>query len=89
MVGVLGEAWRTGRCCLEGYADCRWRCTGITGVCVAILGSVLGEYQRSAAVLGSRTVAALRGRMAVLGCPPDPSNNSGRMQGHPLARCTN
>ena len=51
---------------------------GTTGVC-------MGGYQRSAGVLGSRSVGALRGRMAVLGCPPDPSNNSGGMQGHPLA----
>ena len=28
---------------------------------------------------------ALRSRMAVLGCLPDPYNNSGGMQGHPLA----
>ena len=32
-----------------------------------------------------RTVGALRGCMAVLGCPPDPSNNSGGARGHPLA----
>ena len=51
---------------------------GGTGVC-------MGEYQGHAAVLGSRTVGALRSRMAVLGCPPDPSKNSGVMQGHPLA----
>ena len=27
--------------------------------------------------------------MAVLGCPPDPSNNSGGVWGHPLAPLTN
>ena len=32
---------------------------------------------------------ALRGCMAVLGCPPDPSNNSGGAWGHPLAPLTN
>ena len=85
----LGRRGDLGGVVLRGTRSCRWRCTGITGVCVAVLGSVLGEYQRSAAVLGSRTVGALRGRMAVLGWPPGPSNNSGRMQGHPLAPCTN
>ena len=30
-----------------------------------------------------------RGCMAVLGCPPDPSNNSGGARGHPLAPLTN
>ena len=45
MVGVLGEAWRTGRCCLEGYAesqvtvvcDDHWDHGGVcgsTGVCI-------------------------------------------------------
>ena len=34
-------------------------------------------------------MGALRGRMAVLGCPPDPSNNSGGARGHPLAPLTN
>ena len=29
------------------------------------------------------------GCMAVLGCPPDPSNNSGGARGHPLAPLTN
>ena len=52
---------------------------------MAVLGSVWWEYRGSAAVLGSRTVGALRGHMAVLGCPRDPSNNLGGMQGHPLA----
>ena len=50
---------------------------GGTGVC-------MGEYQGCAAVLGSRTVGGLRSPMAVRGCPPDPSNNSWGMQGHPL-----
>ena len=30
-----------------------------------------------------------RGCMAVLGCPRDPSNNSGGARGHPLAPLTN
>ena len=30
-----------------------------------------------------------RGSTAVLGCPPDPSNNSGGARGHPLAPLTN
>ena len=53
---------------------------------MAVLGSVWWEYRGSAAVLGSRTVETLRSRMAVLGCPPGPSNNSGGMQGHPVAQ---
>ena len=52
---------------------------------MAVLGSVWWEYGGCAAVLGSSTVGVLRGRLAVLGCPPDPSNNSGGVQGHPLA----
>ena len=67
---------------MKGTWRCRYLCSGITGVCVAILGSVWWEYWGSAAVLGSRTVGVLRGHMAELG---DPSNNSGGMQGHPLA----
>ena len=84
-MGVLRMAWQSGRCSLEGYAELQARCTGVTGVCVAVLGFVWWEYRGSAAVLGSRTMGALRSRMAVLGCPPDPSNNSGGAQGHPLA----
>ena len=38
---------------------------------------------------GEPYLGALRGCMAVLGCPPDPSNNSGRAWGHPLAPLTN
>ena len=41
MVGVLGEAWRTGRCCLKGYAGLQvtvyWDHGGVrgsTGVCI-------------------------------------------------------
>ena len=34
-------------------------------------------------------MGALRGCMAVLGCPPDPSNNSGGARGHFLAPLTN
>ena len=34
-------------------------------------------------------VSVPRSRMAVLGCPPDPSNNSGGLHGHPLAPLTN
>ena len=52
----------------------------------AVLGTVWWEY---AAVLENRTVGALRGCMAVLGCPPDPSNNSGGAWGHPLAPLPN
>ena len=89
MVGVLGMAWRSGRCCLEEYAELQmtvyWRQGGMrggTGV------RMVGDRGR-AAVLGSRTVGVTRSRMAVLGCPPDPSNNSGGLQGHPLAPVTN
>ena len=85
MVGVLRMTWRSRRSCLEGYAELQvtvyWAHGGMRGS----TGSVWWEYRGSAAVLGSRTVGAPRSRMAVLGCPPDPSNNSGGMQGHPLA----
>ena len=52
----------------------------------AVLGSVRWGY---AAVLGNRTMGELRGCMAVLGCPLDPSNNSGGAWGHPVAPLTN
>ena len=81
----LGWRGDLGGTVLRGTRGCRCRCTGVTGVCMVVLGSVWWEYRGCAAVLGSRTVGALRSRMAVLGCPPDPSNNSGGMQGHPLA----
>ena len=48
---------------------------------MAVLESVRWEYRGSAAVMGSRTVGALWGHMAVLGRPPDPFNSSGEMQG--------
>ena len=89
MVGVLGMAWRSGRCYHEGYAEWKvtvyWRHGGMRGG----TGSVWWEYRGYAAVLGSRTVGTTRGRMAVLGFPPDPSNNSGGTQEHPLAPLTN
>ena len=80
MAGVLETAWQPGRSTHGG------RCTGVLGVYAAVLGSVRWGY---AAVLGNRTVGELRGCMAVLGCPPDPSNNSGGAWGHPLAPLTN
>ena len=89
MVGLLGMAWRSGRCCLEGYAALQVTVYWGPGVCVAVLGSVWWPYRGTAAVLGSRTVGTLRSRIAVLGCPPDPSNTSGGMQGHPLVPWTN
>ena len=59
---------------------------GVLGLYAAVLGSVRWGY---AVVLGNRTVGELRGCMSVLGCPPDPSNNSGGVWGHPLAPLTN
>ena len=67
-------------------ARSRWRYTGVLGVYAAVLGSVRWGY---AAVLGNRTVGEQRGCMAVLGCPPDPSNNSEGAWGHLLAPVTN
>ena len=83
MVGVLGVAWRSGSCCHEGYAELQttayWRHGGMCG----------GTGVRMVGVPGSRTVGVTRSRMAVLWCPPDPSNNSGGLQWHPLAPLTN
>ena len=59
------------------YRGC-WGTHGSTGV------SVVGVLGR-AAVLRSSMVRVSRGRLAVLGCPPDPLNNSGGVPGHPLA----
>ena len=83
MVGVLGMVWRSGRCCHEGYAELQMTVYWRHGVCVAVLGSVWWEYRGRAAVLGSRTVGVTRSCMAALGCPPDPSNNSGVCRGIP------
>ena len=69
-----------------GTRSSRWRCTGVLGVYAAVLGSVRGGY---VALLGNRTPGEQRGFMAVLQCPPDPSNNSGGASGHPLALLTN
>ena len=69
---VLGTVW--------------WEYAAVLGTVwweyAAVLGTVCWEY---AAVLENRMVGALRGCMAILGCPPDPSNNSGGAWGHPLA----
>ena len=76
---VWRASWRRsgslGGALTGGTRSSRWRCTG-----------VLGVY---AAVLGNRTVGELRGCMAVLGVPLDPSNNSGGAWGHPLTPLTN
>ena len=86
MAGVLETAWQPGRSTHEGHVEFKvtvyWRLGGI----LAVLGSVRWGY---AAVLGNRTVGEQRGCVAVLGCPPDPSNNSGGAWGHPLAPLTN
>ena len=84
MVGVRG---RTGEPYSGGAAG-KFQMTVYwhRGVYAAVLGTVWWGY---AAVLEGRTVGALRGCMAVLGCPPDPSNNSGGARGHPLAPLTN
>ena len=87
--GHGGMRGGTGRCSLEGYAELQVTVYWGHGLCVAVLGSVCWEYRGRAAVLGSRTVGVTRSRMAVLGCPLDPSNNSGGLQGHPLAPLTN
>ena len=50
---------------------------------MAVLGPVWWEYWGRAAVLGSTMVGVSRGRLAVLGCPPDPLTNSERYWGIP------
>ena len=63
MAGVLETAWQPGRSTHEGHAEFK----------VTVywrLGGIRGGP-------GVRTVGELRGCMAVLRCPPDPSNNSG------------
>ena len=85
MAGVLETAWQPGRSTHGGHAEFKvavyWRLGGIRGV----------TGVRTVAVRGGtgRTVGELRGCMAVVGCPPDPSNNSGGAWGHPLAPLTN
>ena len=86
MVGVLRMAWRCGRCCHEGYAELQvtvyWRHGGMRG----------GTGVRMVGVSRTRGGTGepyCGGNAAVLGCPPDPSNNSGGLQGHPLAPLTN
>ena len=98
MAGVLETAWQPGRSTHGGRTEFKvavYWCLGEIRVrywgpfwweYAAVLGTVWWEY---AAVLENRTVGALRGCMAVLGCPPDPSNNSGGAWGHPLAPLTN
>ena len=81
MAGVLETAWQPGRSTHGGTRSSRWRCTDVWGVYAAVLGSVRWGY---AAVLGNRTVGEQRGCMAVLGCPRDPSNNSGGRLGASL-----
>ena len=75
MAGILETAWWSGRSTHEGYADFKvtvyWRHGGMRG------GTGVRMVREYAAVPGSRTVGPLRGCMEVLGCPPDPSNNSG------------
>ena len=86
MAGVLETAWQPGRSTHGGHVEFKvtayWRLGGIRG----------GTGVRTVGVRGGtgvRTVGEQRGCMAVLGCPPDPSNNSGGAWGHPLAPLTN
>ena len=86
MAGVHEAAWQPGRSTHEGHAEFKVmvysRLGGIgggTGVrTVGVRGGTGEPYSGGA-----------RGCMAVLGCPPDPSNNSGGAWGHPLAPLTN
>ena len=71
----LGLRGDTGDVVMEGTWRHTGLCTAITGVRVAVLGSVWWEYRGCADVLGSSTVGVLRGRLSVPGCPPGPSNN--------------
>ena len=47
MVGVLGVAWRSGRCCLEGYAELQvtvyWDQGGMRGSTGVCMGGVSGK----------------------------------------------
>ena len=86
MAGVLETAWQPGRSTHGGHVEFKVTVYWRLGVYAAVLGSVRWGY---VAVLGNRTVGQQRGCMAVLGCPPDPSNNSGGAWGHPLAPLTN
>ena len=86
MPGVLETASQPARGTHEGHAEFKVTVYWRLGVYTAVLGSVQWGY---AAVPGNRTVGELRGCMAVLGCAPDPSNNSGGAWGHPVAPLTN
>ena len=86
MAGVLETAWQPGRSTHGGHVEFKVTLYWRLGVHAAVLGSVRSGY---AAVLGNGTVGEQQGCMAVLGCPPDPSNNSRGAWGHPLAPLTN
>ena len=80
MAGVLETAWRSGKSTHEGYTEFKMTVYWHPGVCAVVLGTVWWEY---AAALENPSEGALRGCLAVLGCPPDPSNNSGGAWGQP------
>ena len=81
----LGLRGGTGDVVMEGTWRRRGLRTGITGVRVAVLGSVWWDYRGCAAVVGSSRMGILRGPLAVLGCSPNPCNILRGVQGHPLA----
>ena len=71
---------------MKGTWHHRPLCTGIKGVRVAVLGSLWSEYWGSVAVLGSRTLGVLRGRLAVPGVPFTPPRTQGKCTGVPWPR---
>ena len=86
MAGVVEKMWQHGRSAHGGHVEFQvaayWSLGGErggTGIrTVGVRGGTGEPYSGGA-----------RGCMAVLGCPPDPSNNSGGARGHPLAPLTN
>ena len=78
MVRVMGDAWRY------------WgQYTEDAGIRMAVLGTIWWEYGGMRGDTGEQYGGCTRGRLAVLGCPSDPWNNSEGVLGHPLAPLTN
>ena len=52
---------------------------------MAVLGSVWWEYWGTRGGIGEQNGGSIGRRLAVLGCPTNPLNNSGGVLGDPLA----
>ena len=85
MVGVVRMAWRSGSCCPEGYRELQvtvyWGHKGMRGSTGVRMVRV-PQKRGGTGELYSGGAAEWHGGT---GCPPDPSNNSGGMKGHPVA----